>query len=749
MKISTLIIFILGMISPSMAEVFFVGKAGKRGNPGTADAPLGSIQEGVNRCGPGDECVALPGVYYESVRMLRSGRKDAPILLRAQGKVILDGTDPLLGAWEKWRGAIYRIPLTGPAVEQAFSQGIPLSPARWPNARFQDTWIRSKWAQSAEGSRKDLMVCAALTQTGIDWTGATAVLNVGHQYKTWTRRILTHGRGKRSFTYALEERLGDGKDSGPSWWNDRFYITDSLKALDAPGEWFHDAEAGYFYLVTDDDKAPASATIRVKRRKYGIVGEGLSDVQIRGFQFFGCAIRLTDVKRSIIEQCDIRFPSAGTMIGETMPRTQRFHTPVSGVSGDDNLLKGLYVAYASGGGLQALGRRNRIEDCIVHDICWSGAINFAGIAIAPAGSEEVRSSVSRCTVYNTGNIGISFRGRANVVEYNHVHHTGLACHDIAAIHTGSPATAGSVARYNWVHHSMGKGMRGDDQTRRLTFHHNLVWNCDEGIIVKGDHNRVYHNTILGSAGHGGLIIPTRQEPKKWWTRHEILPIQNVNSLFFNNYCELIAYRHEPLPHNQGISHNMTYTESKSYEAALTQAQATVLESGLPDARPRQGSIIIDQGMIVAGLTDNYAGTAPDIGAYEFGKAPWRPGASRPEPPDIVLPIEAEVARSWHLASKTGAAIPLPRQLRESQLNELSKKKLQTLYASCWQPQEIHERRKAIQERAKYSKGAEEYSRSHAVVVQLHQTARKRLVEKAATVLTGSELKRFYTIMGVK
>jgi len=141
--------------------------------------------------------------------------------------------------------------------------------------------------------------------------------------------------------------------------------------------------------------------------------------QIQGFQCFGCTIRLDAAERSVIEQCDIRFPSCTTMLGETMPRQQRFRTPVTGVSGNDNLLMGLYVAYASAGGIQATGSRNRVEDCIVHDVCWSGTINFAGIAIAAQGPDETGSTVSRCTVYNTGNLGISFRGRANIVEYNH------------------------------------------------------------------------------------------------------------------------------------------------------------------------------------------------------------------------------------------------------------------------------------------------------------------------------------------
>ena len=41
----------------------------------------------------------------------------------------------------------------------------------------------------------------------------------------------------------------------------------------------------------------------------------------------------------------------------------------------------------------------------------------------------------------------------------------------------------------------------------FTVHHNLVWDRDQGIIVKGDRNKVYHNTILGSDGQVIALLP--------------------------------------------------------------------------------------------------------------------------------------------------------------------------------------------------------------------------------------------------
>ena len=525
--------------------------------------------------------------------------------------------------------------------------------------------------------------------------------------------------------------------SGRSWWNDRFYITGTIKALDAEGEFFHDAKPGTSTWSRTVAMLPSRGRSTSSEGTTGSPATKCRTCTSRDCVSSVAPCDCETLADTVVEQCDIRFPSCTTMIGETMPKAKRFETPATGVYGNDNTLKGLYVAYASGNGIMAAGFNNRVEDCIVHDVGWFGTIDHAGIAIRPDKRDRTQSTVSHCTVYNVGNIGIRYYGGPTVVEYNHVHHTGLACHDIAAIHTGSPAAAGSVARYNWVHHSMGLGMRGDDQTRGLTVHHNLVWDCDQGIIVKGDHNKVYHNTILGSDGHGRLTIPTRQEPKKWWTKHEILPVQNANSLFFNNYCEEVTYRYKPVPQNQGISHNVTYDGKTPYTDVLTKVDARALKSGQPDPRPREGSCIIDQGKVVEGLTDGYTGKAPDVGAYEYGKPLWRAGALRTVPSDIVLPVEAEVARSWKLEQSGRPSVPIPRKLIDSKLSSDSKKKLQSLYDSCWTPDELERRRVAIQLRGE--EGSAEYARHHPVVAELHARAHQRLVDRVATVLVGQRV----------
>ena len=71
------------LTSPALAVEWFVSPGGV-GN-GTAAAPFGRIQDGINAARPGDTVTILPGAYAEAVQTVRSGSSSLPIRVRAQG----------------------------------------------------------------------------------------------------------------------------------------------------------------------------------------------------------------------------------------------------------------------------------------------------------------------------------------------------------------------------------------------------------------------------------------------------------------------------------------------------------------------------------------------------------------------------------------------------------------------------------------------------------------------------------------
>ena len=92
------------------------------------------------------------------------------------------------------------------------------------------------------------------------------------------------------------------------------------------------------------------------------------------------------------------------------------------------------------------GRQNRVENNVVHDVCWVGSLHYTAIQVGdrPADGTVRGGVVRRNTIFNAGNAVLGYRGQPYHIEYNHVFNGGLACKDVALVYTGQPSCAGSV-----------------------------------------------------------------------------------------------------------------------------------------------------------------------------------------------------------------------------------------------------------------------------------------------------------------
>jgi len=242
-------------------------------------------------------------------------------------------------------------------------------------------------------------------------------------------------------------------------------------------------------------------------------------------------------------------------------------------------------------------------------------------------SGSAKSTVRNCTIFNMGSSeGLTVGGHGpSVIEYNHVYNAGLLQSDGGLIQCHGVHLNNTVIRYNWVHdHDAfnwgGIGIRGDDLTRNLLIHHNVVWNCREkGIIVKGDHNRVFNNTCLHNHSID-ILAPSRAEPFKPFrpSQHpHLLDKQNANTTIANNYAPV-------------ISGTFSWQKQAAWPLGRVEnnyrgADPMLVDPAGRDFRPRAGSPLIDAGKVLPPITDRYRGDAPDIGAYESGAERWLPG----------------------------------------------------------------------------------------------------------------------------
>lgn len=611
---------------------YYVAESGDDNNPGTYNKPFLTIQKAAEVALPGDICYVREGIYRETVSPSRSGLPDKPIIFEAfrNEKVILDGTDPVSGTWSLNNGNIYKIKVEK-YIDQLFSDREMMVEARWPNMSFpSQLWSRSCWANSGKGSRYGIMVDNELAKTGIDWTGAIAVLNVAHQFVTWTRVVKSHNAGSNTFIYEKDLMpITSYVDKTKEWEDDIYYLTGKLEAIDMPGEWYLDRENMELYFWAPDGKNPGENEISSKSRDYAFDIKDKEYIRISGFQFYGTTINLTNVNNSIIENCSFMYPCFsrefnGSAVNKLPAETTIF--------GNNNIFRKNYFAFSQMSGLIIRGTGNIIDNNISHDIAWNGN----GFAIKLYSEDEGESNIiSGNTAYNTGYSVIQPSGGGKwIVKYNHFYNAALISKDCAVVQTGGWEITGSVIHHNWVHNCYptdnhpgglkgGLGIRGDDQTRGLTVHHNVVWNCGrDGIIVKGDSNRVFNNTVfnIGSNEREGNYISLHTEPepyKPWRTQAPLLGIQNLNSLVINNATYNITGDRERNPYTPG-------------ENMISNYFGKGLKLNDPenfDFSPLPGSPLIDSGLLIPGFTEKYNGTAPDIGAYEFGDAYWKPGAN--------------------------------------------------------------------------------------------------------------------------
>ena len=623
-----LALLLLGSLlaSPALAATFHVAGSGDDAVEGSAERPWRTLQAAAERIRAGDTCIVHAGVYRETVRPRHSGQPGKPLRFEAAsgGRPVIDGSDPIAGPWSVHEGRVYRTQVDR-EFEQLFSDGEMLVEARWPNRSFPDQlWNRDRWATADAGSRYGKMVDADLAATGIDWTGGLAVLNVAHQFFTWTRPIVRHAAGSDTFEYP-QDLAGITRYASETrpWEDDRYYLVGKLEALDAPGEWHLDRETRTLYLWLPDGSDPTLRRITAKARTAGLIVEEKNHVEIRGIDFFACGFRFERCIAGLVEDSRLLYPAFARHLGQPGYAEDR---GCAQMNGDDHTVRRCLFTRAATDGLRMSGRRNTVEDCLVEDVSWDGSLAHGGVWLHNPGAAADGSTVRYSTVRRGGNALVNFRGPGHVVEHNHVYEGGLACKDVALVYTGLPTAAGGVVRYNWVHgcrteEGAGLGIRGDDQTRGLTVHHNVVWECGrDGIIVKGDDNLVCNNTVFGigtlKKPGNGINLHVEPEPRKPW-RHQwpLLEIQNRHSRIANNAAPSITGSNagDPFPFKDNLEHNFEGVNPGLADPADF------------DFRPRPDSPLVDAGLVIPGMTDGFHGSAPDIGAYESGQDAWRPG----------------------------------------------------------------------------------------------------------------------------
>jgi hypothetical protein len=296
-------------------------------------------------------------------------------------------------------------------------------------------------------------------------SGGLLYLKLSKGNNCFTRPITGHQTGANILQYdktGIEGRAWN-EDSMPErikkfgFEHNRFFVA-AKGALDAAGEWWHDAERSELLLFppAKEENNPNTLEVTIKTRVAGVEGEGVSDVDIEGIEFRGCNLRLEACRRVRVRNCRFVYPSTPKIFpdGKTALAMQRNLR----VTGENNLLERLLIEWAVDSALEVEGSGNRIENCIVHNSNLHG--RHPGPAISVRGRAEKGNAPARdaniirhCTVYNVGGVGIYAQGSGpTIAEFNHVFNAGLYCVDISSLYVPvGKEMGGTIVHHNWLH----------------------------------------------------------------------------------------------------------------------------------------------------------------------------------------------------------------------------------------------------------------------------------------------------------
>ena len=604
------IFFIISSVS---ATDFYVSNQGDDNNPGTLDSPFLSIQKAADTMIPGDICYIRQGNYHESVIMNNNdGSENAPLTFSAYNneRVVLDGTVPLQSSWEVYSDNIWKVTLEFP-IWQLFSNRQEMVMARWPNANFDDGSIWDKenhWGHGTIDQDENAYTNGSLIDephglvdlaaSGLDITGAIAILNVG-SFKTWTRRITSHSGN--TFTY----------DPVPDWKTKHhdYFLEGKLSFLDSEGEWFLDTLTNELYFWPPDNSNPNNLQIRGKVQSYAFNISNSDYVHIKNIEFFGTTFNISNGDYTRIEECNFWYPSCyKRMLGviDTEPEMSLITS-----SSNCTVYKSAF-RYTDGSALEIYSGNNTIEDCYFYHIDYTATdLNGLMTTIQMGGTGN---TFRRNTMHKMGASATLNPGNEALIELNDMYDSGYMQSDGSLIQCMVGQQPNVEIRYNWLHDTIKYGARfdGNGEGNNGLMHHNVIWNVQGGIMIKGYEHMLYNNTAFDNGDKNDIIVMIDQGG-------------NDGTITQNNAANKIAghrsgtYEDYPVP---GIYDN----NWNGYETN-SDIKNMLVDPENYDFRPIQGSSLIDAGIIVQNISENYNGSAPDLGAYEYNGDYWVPGIS--------------------------------------------------------------------------------------------------------------------------
>ena len=639
---------------PGLATDYYVATNGDDGHPGTLAEPFATIQHAANVAAAGDTVHIRGGSYHEVVTISGlDGTAANPVTFTNYGdeEVVIKGTLPITSSWSVHSGSIHKTTI-GRDIWQLFVDGRVHIPARWPNITsvYWDApddssgwdptpgsyWDRDDWIEDGNGTwaRATAVTASNVTNddaahdlggAGVSFEGAvmvgTRIYASGQDI--FHETITSHAAGSQSFQHSTTYYQADAvQKHSPE--EARYYVVGDLDALDSPGEWFYEAATGDLYVWFFDSGSPSGRSIEGRTEGHILKLWNSSHLQFSGLWFFSGATYLDGTTHTRFDECKFSYPSATkVMLGELSHLKPPAKNETYNANPADLSWTNSWFEYAEGRALALRTWDNLIENCYFRNNAW-GPTTFGVVSDKKGGNTTYR----RLTIESTGRSNGSKTGPGATIEYSRYEKFYFRG-DSSGFQIPSGGASTTVLHHNWNIDAFNRnGVRfdGDPAGEYGRIHHSVSLRANKGFRLKGDHHEIANLTGIGCDDNDLNIAFTKGG--------------NANTVSANLAGQKVF--------------DVSGTNSTSWFGL---AEGGQLEEQLRDPhnldfRPRAGSSLVDAGTIWAPYTDGYVGSAPDIGAYEYGDSSyWIPGyrferASTPIPPSGTTDAKLDADLMW-------------------------------------------------------------------------------------------------------
>jgi len=650
---------------PADAKTYYVSTIGNDGNDGLSiDRPFRTIQKAASVMKPGSRCLIRQGIYRETVCPLYTGFAGAPLSFEAYNgeNVVISGADPVIG-WTRHSNGILKAPMNwtlGKYNDQVLVNGKMAWVARCPNvdeAGYQpepmgSMWCGSgvfnwtKWQRLADPVAFPTLICIGENGShGINlpagyefdgdisqpasWANPTsammlpaALLNrptdffkggLVTTHCMWWASFgeITGSRSESSAKTTFTAKLLSSSFSdlaGPGW------ISYLFELLDAPNEWFRKDSTLYLWPPNGVDLTAPGALVEVKRRILGFDLSNKEYVNITGIRFLAASLSLDRAAHCAIDKCHFKYVSHYDMHEwyETGVFWNSPYDPTNGrygiwVSGNDNEIRNSSVVGSAASGIILSGYHNTVINCIIHSCNYTTGYH-AGVYVFKRDITENEArglTIGHNTIQYNSRFNVEVKAASSTpqdrvrIEYNDFGPSAYALKESASV---SGQTGKVEVSHNYFH---GVGcLDGGDVLPESDMggggwiiHHNVFWQGEtpNAPLLTGSH------WCLGGGDTSA----------------------NGDGLLFNNTVVDSCMR-GTRDRDTGLAiwyatNNTIYARSDTVPWKFTDAINR-------DYSLRAGSPAIDAGHDIPGWVESFKGSAPDLGAYEFGEPRWTAGA---------------------------------------------------------------------------------------------------------------------------